>query len=121
MIQFIYYALCMVPNILFHLHYIDMGPKLNKEKKNRCYSEEAFEKALHDVKDYYIMWYDQIEQGFRREKDGSHGKFIGSNLAILCYKEFGKFALCQSSSQSEIMFIVYSEPVESRHVKINFS
>ena len=57
------------------------------------------------------------QQGFGREKDGNHGKFIGSNLVILCYKEFEKFALCKSISQSEVTFTVYSEPI----VKNNFS
>ena len=37
-------------------------------------------------------------QGFGREKDGNHGKFIGSNVVIFCYKEFEKFALCTSIS-----------------------
>ena len=37
-----------------------------------------------------------------------------------CYKEFEKFALCKSFSQSEATFIVYSEPIESGNVKINF-
>ena len=60
-------------------------------------------------------------QGFRRVKDGNRGKFIGSNLVIFYYKEFEKFALCKSISQSEVIFIVYSEPIESGHVKINFS
>ena len=56
-------------------------------------------------------------QGFRREKDGNRHKFIGSNLVIFCYKEYEKFALCKSVSQLEVMFIVYSEPIESGHVK----
>ena len=60
-------------------------------------------------------------RGFGRENDGNRGKFIGSNLVIFCYKEFEKFALCKSISQSEVIFIVYSKPIESRHVKINFS
>ena len=60
-------------------------------------------------------------QGFGREKDGNRGKIIGSNLVIFCYKEFEKFALCKSVSQSEATFIVYSEPIESGNVKINFS
>ena len=55
------------------------------------------------------------------EKDGNRGKFIGSNLVIFCYKEFEKFVLCKSISLSEVIFIVYSEPIKSRHVKINFS
>ena len=52
-------------------------------------------------------------QGFGREKDGNRGKFIGFNLAIFCYKEFEKFALCKSICQTEAIFIVYSEPIES--------
>ena len=48
------------------------------------------------------------------------GKFIGSNLVIFCNKKFDKFALCKSVSQSEATFIVYSESIESGHVKINF-
>ena len=58
---------------------------------------------------------------FRREKDGNRGRFIGSNLVILCYKELEKFALCKSISQSEVKFIVYSEPIVSGYVNINFS
>ena len=49
------------------------------------------------------------------------GKFIGSNLVFFCYKEFEKFVLCKSVSQSETTYIVYSEPIESGHVKITFS
>ena len=60
-------------------------------------------------------------QGFGREKDRNHDIFIGSNVAIFCYKEFEKFSLCKSISQSELIFIVYSELIESGHVKINFS
>ena len=60
-------------------------------------------------------------KGFGRVKDGNRSKFIGSNLVIFCYKEFEKFALCKSLSQSEATFIVYSEPIESRHVKFNLS
>ena len=47
-------------------------------------------------------------------------QFIGSDLVIFCYKEFEKFALCKSINQSEVIFIVYFEPIESGHVKINF-
>ena len=64
---------------------------------------------------------DTINQGFGREKDGNCGKFIGSNLVIFCYKEFEKFALCESVSQLEVIFIVYSEPIKSGPVKIYFS
>ena len=60
-------------------------------------------------------------KGFGRVKDGNRSKFIGSNLVIFCYKEFEKFALCKSLSQSEATFIVYSEPIESNHVKFNLS
>ena len=52
-------------------------------------------------------------QGFGREKDDNRGKFIGSNLVIFCYKELDKFGLCKSVSQSEVIFIVYSEPIEN--------
>ena len=62
-----------------------------------------------------------FHQDFGREKDRNSGKFIGSNLFIFWYKEFEKFALCKSTSQSEVIFIVYSESVESSHVKISFS
>ena len=62
-----------------------------------------------------------FNQGFGREKDGNRGKFIGPNLVIFCYKEFEKFALCKSISQSEVIFIVYFKPIESGYVKINFS
>ena len=60
-------------------------------------------------------------QGFGREKDGNRGKFIGANLVIFCYKEFEKFSLCKSASQSKATFVFHSEPIESGHVKINFS
>ena len=52
-------------------------------------------------------------QGFGREKDGHYDKFIGSNLVIFSYKEFEKFTLCKPVSQSEAIFIVYFEPMES--------
>ena len=61
------------------------------------------------------------KQGFGRENDGNRSKFIVSNLVIFCYKEFEKYTLCKSFSQSEATFIVYSEPIESGNVKINFS
>ena len=60
-------------------------------------------------------------QGFGREKDRNRDIFIGSNAAIFCYKEFEKFAPCKSISQSELIFIVYSELIKSGRVKINFS
>ena len=58
---------------------------------------------------------------FGREKDWNRGKFIGPKLVIFCYKEFEIFALCKFISQSEVIFIVYSEPIKSGHVKIDFS
>ena len=61
------------------------------------------------------------DQRFGREKDRTPGKFIGSNVVIFCYKELKKFALYKSVSQSKATFVVYSDPIESGHVKINFS
>ena len=58
-----------------------------------------------------------MTQGFRSEKDGNCGKFIGPNLVFFCYKEFEKFVLCKSVSQSETTYIVYSEPIESGHIQ----
>ena len=55
------------------------------------------------------------------EKNWNCEKFIGSNLVIICYKEFEKFELCNSVGQLEATFIVYSEPIESGYVKLNFS
>ena len=63
----------------------------------------------------------RFQQGFGKEKDGDRSKFISSNVVIFCYKGFEKLALCKSLSQSEVIFIVYSEPIKSGHVKINFS
>ena len=54
-------------------------------------------------------------QGFGWEKDGNLLEFISSNLVIFCYKEFGKFVLCESVSKLEATFIVYSGPIECRH------
>ena len=51
----------------------------------------------------------------------NRGKLISFNLVIFCYKEFEKFVLCKPVGQSEAIFIVYSEPIESGNVKINFS
>ena len=48
------------------------------------------------------------------------GKFIDSNIVIFCYKGFEKFALGKSISHSKVLFIVYSEPIESGDVKNNF-
>ena len=72
-------------------------------------------KALSKNQHFYI------NQGSEVEKDGNCGKFIVSNLVICCYKEFENFALCESVSQLEATFIVYSKPIESGHVKISFS
>ena len=65
--------------------------------------------------------YFYINQGSEVEKDENCSKFIVSNLVIYCYKEFENFALCESVSQLEATFIVYSKPIESGHVKISFS
>ena len=72
-------------------------------------------KALSKSQHFYI------NKGSEVEKDGNCGKFIVSNLVICCYKEFENFALCESVSQLEATFIVYSKPIESGHVKISFS
>ena len=45
---------------------------------------------------------------------------FGSILVIFCYKPFEKFALYKSVSQSEATCIVYSEPIESKHVQLFF-
>ena len=49
---------------------------------------------------------------------------IAANSSVLtyvfCNKESEKFALCKSVSQSEATSIIYSEPIESGYVKINF-
>ena len=45
---------------------------------------------------------------YRKKKDGNRGKFISSNLVIIfCYKEFEKFALCKSVSQSEVNLLFF--------------
>ena len=44
-----------------------------------------------------------FQQGLGKEKDGDRSKFISSNVVIFCYKEFEKFALCKSLSQSEVI------------------
>ena len=56
-----------------------------------------------------------------RRRMGIAAKFIASNVVIFYYKEFKKFALCKSISQLEVISIVYSESIESGHVKINSS
>ena len=72
--------------------------------------------------DIYISpLYFALHQRFGREEDENGGKFIRSNLLIFGYKEFEKFALYKSISQSEVIFIVDSEPIKNVHVKINFS
>ena len=62
----------------------------------------------------------RIDQVFGSEKNENRGKFIGFNLVIFCYKEFEKLGMCKSIRQSQVIFIVYSDPIESGHVKINF-
>ena len=54
-----------------------------------------------------------IKDFFSKCKEGNRGKFIGSNVVIFCYIEFDKFGLCKSINQSEVIFIAYSEPIES--------
>ena len=58
---------------------------------------------------------------FGSKKDGNLGKLIGSNLVIFCYKEFEKFELLKSISQSEVTFIVYYESIISKRLKIKSS
>lgn len=47
-------------------------------------------------------------------------QFIQFILNIFSNKEFDKSTLCKFVSQLEAAVIVYSEPIESVHVKINF-
>ena len=61
------------------------------------------------------------DQGFGREKDGNLCKFIVSNVVIFCFKEFERFELFKSVSQSIATFIVYYRPIENVLVKISFS
>ena len=88
------------------------GAKISLDPDDLCFEDEIF-----------WLWQSLINlyQGFGREEGGNRGKFIGSNIIIFCYKEFEKFALCKSASQSEATFIVYSEPVKYGYVKNNFS
>ena len=86
-----------------------LSQKVNSIRKLPISKVEIFPKSNFD-----------IYQGFGREKDGNRGKSLGSNLVIFCYKEFEKFALCKSVSRLEFIFIVYSEPIESGHVKLIF-
>ena len=50
----------------------------------------------------------------------SMGIAANSNLPFFCYEELEKLALYKFISQSEAVFIVYSEPIASRHVNIKF-
>ena len=70
---------------------------------------------------YISQLYFALYQLFGREENENGGKFIRSNLLTFGYKEFEKFALYKSISQSEVIFIVDSEPIKNAHVKINFS
>ena len=49
-----------------------------------------------------------FSQEFGREKYENRAKFIGSNLVILCYKEFEKFPLCKSvaNRKPQLLFIL---------------
>ena len=63
-------------------------------------------------------------QGFGREKDGHRGKLIGSNLVrIFVIKNFknSRCANLPANWKSLSEPIVYSEPIKSGNVKINFS
>ena len=51
-------------------------------------------------------------QGVRGEKDGNRSKFIGSDLVIFCFKEFGKFVLCEYFRHSEAIFILRQSKVD---------
>ena len=62
-----------------------------------------------------------LNQQFGSEKDGNRCKFIDSNILIFCCRRSEKPALCKSISQSEVIFIVYCEPIKIGHVEINFS
>ena len=48
------------------------------------------------------------------------GIAANSNLPFFCYEELEKLAPYKFISQSEAVFIVYSEPIASRHVNIKF-
>ena len=51
----------------------------------------------------------------------NRGELVGSNLIIICYKEFEKLTLRKSVGQLEVIFIVFPGPFKSGHVKTNFS
>ena len=54
----------------------------------------------NDCQSFEQTLFTSYDPGFGREKDGNRDKFIGSNLVIFCYREFEKFVLCKSISQS---------------------
>ena len=54
----------------------------------------------NDCQSFEQTLFTSYDQGFGGEKDGNHDKFIDSNLAIFCYREFEKFALCKSITHS---------------------
>ena len=92
-----------------------------ERKNNGAFKSQYWRQCLRNVLRNHGLHVFGQDQGFGREEDWNHGKFIGYNLVIFCYKEFEKFALCKSISESKVIFIVYSEPIKSGHVKINFS
>ena len=59
-------------------------------------------------------------EDLKGRKMGIRANSFGSILVIFCYKPFEKFALYKSVSQSEATCIVYSEPMESKHVQLVF-
>ena len=54
----------------------------------------------NDCQSFEQTLFTSYDQGFGRKKDRNRDKFIGSNLVIYCYREFEKFGLCKSISQS---------------------
>ena len=55
------------------------------------------------------------------EKDGNRSRIISSNFNTSGYKEFEKFTPFKPISQSEVLYIVHSEPIKSRDIKIKCS
>ena len=110
------------PGVVAHFHFVIF--KLNEYSNSSLILAKFFPKvdeALTHIRAVFGVKFVEWNQGFGTEKDGNCDKFIGSNLVIFCYKEFEKFALCKSFSQSEARFVVYSDPIKSGNVKINFS
>ena len=85
----------------------------NWHTKNENRKKRASILHLHHARESSTHVLHALEQRSGREKYSNHGKFIGSSFIIFCFKEFEKYVLCKSISQSEVILIVYSEPVES--------